>query len=133
LVKDPALIIYDGDCIFCQNYARFIKLRDAVGPVELINARSGDKRVAQYWHDGYDLNEGMLFVYAGQVHYGADAVNVLANLSSTSSIFNRVNRTIFSSKLMSTTLYPLLKIGRRATLFLRGKRLIRESDLLNDE
>jgi len=133
MAEDSALIIYDGDCIFCQNYARLIKLREAVGPVELVDARSGHKRITQYWREGYDLNEGMLFVYAGQVHYGAQAVNVLANLSSTSSIFNRLNRAIFSSKWMSTVLYPILKIGRRVTLFLRGKRLIRESDLLKDE
>ena len=133
VAEHRALIIYDGDCIFCQNYARLVKLREAVGPVELIDARSGDNRVAQYWREGYDLNEGMLFVYAGQVHYGADAVNALANLSSTSSTFNRMNRAIFSSKWTSTVLYPILKIGRRVTLFLRGRRPIRESDLLKDE
>ena len=128
----PALIIYDGDCIFCQNYTRLLKLREAVGTVELVDARSGDARVSHYWQQGYDLNEGMLFVYAGQVHYGAAAVNVLANLSSASSTFNRVKSSHLFQLLDVQTAYPILKVGRRITLILRGKHLIREFDLLRE-
>jgi len=129
LAEARGLIIYDGDCMFCQNYTRLLRLREAVGGVELVDARSGDPRVTHYWRQGYDLNEGMLFVYKDQVHYGAAAINVLASLSSSSSTFNRVNRAIFSSIRMSRLLYPVLKIGRHLTLILRGKHLIRESDL----
>lgn len=132
LAEAPALIIYDGDCIFCQNYTRLLKLREAVGSVELVDARSDDPRVKHYWRRGYDLNEGMLFVYKDQVHHGAAAINVLASLSSSSSTFNRVNRAIFSSIWMSRLLYPILKGGRRLTLILRGKHLIHESDLLRE-
>ena len=121
---EPALIIYDGDCIFCQNYTRLMRLRDAVGKVELVDARSDDPRVRRYWRDGYDLNEGMLFVYRGRVYHGSDAVHVLAGLSSRSSWFNRLNGRIFSSRAASTVLYPLLKLGRRLTLIARGKGLI---------
>jgi len=124
----PALIIYDGDCVFCQNYVRLLRLRSAVGPVDLVDARSADARVTQYRRQGYDLNEGMLFVYNGRVHYGSDAVHVLAGLSSSSSLFNRLNAAIFSSRIASTLLYPFLRVGRRVTLFVRGRRLI-ESDL----
>ncbi|UIY31430.1 DUF393 domain-containing protein (plasmid) [Neorhizobium galegae] len=36
----PALtIIYDGECPFCSQYVKLLKLRDAVGKVELVNAR----------------------------------------------------------------------------------------------
>ena len=128
---EPALIIYDGDCIFCQNYARLVRLRDTVGKVELLDARSGDPRIARYWREGYDLNEGMLFVYRGQVYYGSDAVHVLAGLSGSTSWFNRLNRAIFSSRGASTLLYPMLKLGRRLTLAARGKGLIAEPRLDN--
>jgi len=126
---EPALIIYDGDCIFCQNYARLMRLREVVGPVELVDARSGDPRVRRYWRDGYDLNEGMLFVYRGQIYHGSDAVHVLAGLSGSSSWFNRFNRAIFSHRAVSTLLYPLLKLGRRVTLLARGKGLIDQPSL----
>jgi predicted DCC family thiol-disulfide oxidoreductase YuxK len=123
-MSDPPLIIYDGDCIFCQNYIRLVRLRETVGKVELVDARSDDARVIQYQRDGYDLNEGMLFVYLGKVRHGSDAVHVLASLSSSVSLFNRLNQLIFSSPTASALLYPLLKIGRRVTLFIRGKDLI---------
>ncbi len=29
-MPDPALIIYDGDCIFCQNYVRLVRLRETL-------------------------------------------------------------------------------------------------------
>ena len=118
-----SLIVYDGDCIFCQNYVRFFRLREAVGPVELVDARSGDPRVARYQRD-YDLNEGMLFVHQGQVHYGDEAVHMLALLSSSSNLFAWANRHLFSHRWIARAAYPLLKLGRRATLNLRGKGLI---------
>ena len=119
--RDPALIVYDGDCIFCQNYVRLLRLRQTVGPVELVDARSGDPRAARYWAQGRDLDQGMLFVYNGRVYHGADAVHVLAGLSGPVSWFNRMNRFVFASRTASAILYPLLKFGRRMTLLARGK------------
>ena len=63
-----ARLIYDGACIFCDAYVRLLSLREAVGPVELIDARSGDPRLRAYQSAGYDLNEGMLFEYSGTVY-----------------------------------------------------------------
>ena len=124
-LKNNALIIYDGDCLFCQNYVRLIRLRKAVGNVDLINIRSDDPRVAQYWEQGYDLNEGMIFVYANQVFYGYEAVNVLAGLTTPSSILNRINWLLFSSATALQVLYPLLRAGRAAMLYVRNQKIIR--------
>jgi predicted DCC family thiol-disulfide oxidoreductase YuxK len=122
--EEPATIIFDGDCIFCQNYVKLLRLRETVGAVRLIDARSGDPLVREYQRRGYDLNKGMLFIWRGQVHHGSDAVHVLGGLSSPSTAFNRLNRAAFSSRRLSRWLYPLLKLGRRATLVARGKGLI---------
>jgi predicted DCC family thiol-disulfide oxidoreductase YuxK len=124
MTDEAALIIYDGDCIFCSNYARLVRLRETVGKVELLDARSDDPRIATYWRHGYDLNEGMLFVYGGRVHHGADAMHVLASLSGSSTWFSRLNRSILSNRVTATLLYPLLKLGRRVTLLARGKSLM---------
>ena len=120
----PALIVYDGDCIFCQNYVRLVRLRDAIGPVELLDARSGDPRIAGYWRDGYDLNDGMLFVHRGRVFHGHEAVSVLAQLSTGAGWFNRLNRLVLSNRHSAAVIYPFLKAGRRLTLMLRGRRLL---------
>ncbi|HXV29095.1 MAG TPA: DCC1-like thiol-disulfide oxidoreductase family protein [Sinorhizobium sp.] len=119
-----ALIVYDGDCVFCQSYVRFMRLRETVGPVELLDARSGDPRVAGFQRQGYDLNEGMLFVFDDRVYHGDEAVNLLAILSSSSSLFGWLNRAILSNRTAARLIYPLLKFGRRVTLRLRGRPLL---------
>lgn len=123
---DKSLIIYDGDCVFCQNYVRFFRLRETIGPVELLDARSGDPRVEKFWREGYDLDEGMVFVHGGRVFYGPEAVHVLASLSSRSGLFNRLNAAVFKSEGVARLLYPALKFGRRLTLKVRGRKLMRE-------
>jgi predicted DCC family thiol-disulfide oxidoreductase YuxK len=99
-----ARLIYDGACIFCDAYVRLLSLREAVGPVELINARSGDPRLRAYESAGYDLNEGMLFEYNGTIYFGADAICVLAVLSTPSSTFNRINGALLSKQRVETDL-----------------------------
>lgn len=121
---DGALIVYDGDCIFCQNYVKLVRLRDMVGKVELLDARSDDPRVRDFQRQGYDLNEGMLFVHRGRVHHGSDAVHMMALLSSSSDSLNRLNRRLLSNPKVAKAIYPALKLGRRATLFLRRRSLI---------
>ena len=114
-----ARLIYDGACIFCDAYVRLLSLREAVGPVELIDARSGDPRLRAYESAGYDLNEGMLFEYNGTVYFGADAVNVLATLSTPVSTFNRINGALLSKQLSARFFYPIFKLCRKIILKLR--------------
>lgn len=112
-------LIYDGARIFCDAYLRLLSLREAVGPVELIDARSEDPRLRAYESAGYDLKEGMLFEHNGTVHFGADAVNVLATLSKPVSTFNRINGVLLSRRSFARVVYPIFKFCRTITLKLR--------------
>jgi predicted DCC family thiol-disulfide oxidoreductase YuxK len=118
------VVIYDGMCIFCASYVRLLHLRAAVGKVELIDARAGDvaKLVAREF--GLDLNKGMLVLYKGQYYYGPDAMTVLSMLTGRSGALNRVIAVIFRSRALSRTLYPLLRVGRRAALAVLGRPTI---------
>jgi predicted DCC family thiol-disulfide oxidoreductase YuxK len=122
-----AIVVYDGECIFCSNYVKFLKLREAVGPVELIDARSDDPRVTDYWNRGYDLNDGMIFEFGGQTYHGDRAVNALALLSGGSSLFNRINRLLLANATLARIAYPALRFGRNVTLRLRGQNKLAQS------
>ncbi len=111
------LIIFDGDCPFCRAYTRLLRLQQASTSVEMLSARSDDPRINAYWQQGHDLNAGMLVILNDQVYAGADAMHVLASCSSGSDFFNRLHRTIFSSRRLAAILYPMLKLGRKITLF----------------
>lgn len=115
------IVVYDGDCPFCSRYIKLLKLREAIGTVELINARSGNLIVNELHHAGYDLNEGMVAKYGDKIYHGADCVHVLALLSTDSGLFNRINSIMFRSKILSRILYPVLRLGRNATLRLLGR------------
>jgi predicted DCC family thiol-disulfide oxidoreductase YuxK len=123
------LIIYDGDCPFCRAYVRLLRLQKAGGTVEMLSARSADSRIQAYWQQGHDLNAGMLGVLNQQVYAGADAMQVLASCSSGSDYFNRLHHAIFSRRRLSALLYPLLKFGRRLTLFLLRVPPLSQSNL----
>ena len=39
--RGDAWLVYDGDCPFCSRYVQYLRLRQAAGPVRLVNAREG--------------------------------------------------------------------------------------------
>ena len=121
---DAVTIVYDGECPFCSRYISMLRLRDAAGPVRLIDARSGDPAVARFQRMGYDLNDGMVVEYAGRIHHGADGLTLLALLSTGAGGFNRFNAAVFRSAAASKLLYPALRLGRNLTLRALGRRKI---------
>lgn len=109
------LVIYDGACPFCNAYASLLRLRQSAR-VELLSARSTDPRIGLYRARGYRFDAGMLAVVDGAVHAGADAMHVLATLSVGTGRLNRLQRFLFSKRWLARLLYPVLRVGRGASL-----------------
>lgn len=120
--KDAAVLIYDGECPFCSRYARYLRLRRAVGPLTLIDARDGGSIVERAVARGFDLDRGMLLTLNGTDYHGEACLNRLALMSSRSDRFNRLNYLLFRSPLLSRLSYPLLRGGRNLALRLLGRR-----------
>ena len=114
-------ILYDGDCPFCSAYVRMVRLRDAVGPMPLINARDGGPAVDEALRAGLELDEGMVLKLDGQLYHGDECINRLAMMTTTSGAFNRLNGWVFKSPRRSKLLYPVLRTGRNAVLRLLGR------------
>ena len=114
-------IIYDGDCPLCQDYVRRLRLVEVAGGVELVDARTAHPDVLTAWQNGYDLDRGMLAVIGTNAFYGAEAVAALARLSSSSTLFNRLNHAVLSRSSVSRIFYPLFKAARRLALMAKGK------------
>src|SRR5215216_6350047 len=85
---DGNVVVYDGECPFCSSYIALQRLRESIGPVKIINARDGGPEVEWLKANSYDLNYGMVFVQNGEVHYGPDAINAIALMSTGSNWFN---------------------------------------------
>jgi predicted DCC family thiol-disulfide oxidoreductase YuxK len=123
-MNDVGYVVYDGECPFCSRYVRILRLRAAVGRIELVDARSDHPIVAFLRERQIDLNEGMAFVQNGQISYGDDCVHKMALLTTPSGVLNRLNAWIFRSATASRLLYPVLRCGRNMTLKLLGRRKI---------
>lgn len=119
-MADALEIYYDGECPFCSAYVRMLNLRRAVGRVELIDARSGDPKVARLLRAGLDLDEGMAVRHGGRLFHGADAVQLLSALSD-----RGVMQVLLRSPRRAAILYPALRAGRRLTLRLMNRRGLR--------
>jgi len=112
----PIIIIYDGKCPFCDSYVRFLRLQDAVGSVQLVDARSQHPLAVEAARS-LDVDRGMVVKLRGATYHGADAMVVLSRLSSRTRFLNRLNALLFSYRPFAKLAYPILRAGRRLSLY----------------
>ena len=115
------VIVYDGECVFCSNYVRFSRLREANKNVVLIDARANHHIMNEINARGFDLDEGMVLIRGDQFYYGPDVMNQIALMTTGSTTFNKICSLIFRSQRRSTILYPILRGMRNFWLTLAGK------------
>ncbi|MEJ6394841.1 DCC1-like thiol-disulfide oxidoreductase family protein [Gymnodinialimonas sp. 2305UL16-5] len=123
-MSDPIQIVYDGECPFCSAYINMIRLREAAGHVELIDARAPHPILNRISAEGLDLDDGMVVQISGQLYHGDAAMTALAAMTTRNGMFNRIVRLLFSRPYVARVLYPPLKLGRAITLRLLGRSKI---------
>jgi predicted DCC family thiol-disulfide oxidoreductase YuxK len=121
------VVIYDGECPFCRSYVRLMALRNRVGEVDVVDARSDDPRVVNVQERGYDLNEGMIAVYGGKIYYGSDAIALISTLSANAGAVQMILSKLLGNSTRARLLYPVMKFARRITLKALGRSAIRLS------
>jgi predicted DCC family thiol-disulfide oxidoreductase YuxK len=117
-------LIYDGDCPFCSRYAQLARIREALGPLRLINAREHPDLVRQLAEKGYDLDKGMVLQTGEKIYFGDECLNALALMSTRSGVFNTLTGAVFRSKKVSRWVYPVLRCGRNVILRILGRKKI---------
>jgi len=115
-------IFYDGKCPVCSRYVRYLRLSEGNTAVLLMDLRDHPEKVAEFNALGFNVDDGMIVALDDQTYHGAEAVHVLALLSTTSSFFNRCNRWVFSRRWLANLLYPILVSGRNLLLILLGQK-----------
>lgn len=124
MAAEGLVIVYDGECPFCSAYVKMLRLREAAGPVTLVSARSDDPRVGELKAAGYDLDAGMVVLHRGEVLHGDRAMTLLSVLSRPNGPLSAAMKFAFRSRRAAAVLYPVLGLGRRATLAALGRRRI---------
>lgn len=119
-----SVVVYDGDCPFCSSYVAFGRLREARPDITLLDARELAPELLAAIMDEYDLNEGMIVVLDDEIHWGGDAMHVIALVASRPTVLHRLNAFVFRSPVVSRLIYPFLRTGRNLTLWLLGRSKI---------
>ena len=124
LAAPGLVVVYDGECPFCTAYVRLLRLKEAVAPVTLVDARQRPEVIAEVKARGLDINKGMLAIYGSHLHAGGDAMTLLSLLSTRSGLLNGAMAWLFASPKRSAKLYPVLRSGRGLALRLLGRKPI---------
>ena len=123
--EDATYVVYDGDCPFCSSYVKLLRLREAAGPIVLLNAREDHPVVRRVEQHGVVLDQEMALVMGSNIYSGGECINRLALMSTQSGLFNRLNAALFSSPKFSRIAYPFLRCGRNLALKALGRKQIR--------
>ena len=116
------LFVYDGQCPLCLMGATHFKVRQAVGELNLLDARKQpDHPLMQEINRlGINLDEGMVIKFKDIFYQSSDALHIMAMLGTNLGWFNRINSCIFRSKTLSTLLYPTFRSARNLLLKLKS-------------
>jgi hypothetical protein len=126
--RNEAWLVYDGDCPFCSRYVRYVRFRDAVGKVDLVNAREGGPLVDEMVGAGLNLDQDMVLKMGGRLSWcglhqcGGPAGERFRCLQSD-------QRRRLPLATLPRLLYPVLRAGRNAVLRGLGWAKIRTSDV----
>lgn len=127
------LLVYDRECPFCDVYCQLVQIEASFGQIQIVDARQNSDVMAQITARGLDIDQGMVLLVGDQLYYGADAIHVLALMSSRSGFFNRLNYWMFKSGFLSRILYPILRFFRNLALKLMGKTRINNLGTPNND
>jgi hypothetical protein len=122
--RGDAWLVYDGECPVCNTYVKYIRIRETVGRLHLVDARHPSDLLDEVTAAGLDIDHGMVLKFNDVIYYGSDAVYVLTMLGTASGIFNRINYYFFGSKISANIFYPLGKAFRTLLLKLLGIKYI---------
>jgi hypothetical protein len=110
-------------CPFCRSYVSLMRLRQAVGKVNLVDARGdGSAAVDMLNAKGYDLNEGMAVIFGG--YYGSDAVVFISSMTHPVPLLSKLLAGLLRNKTRAMIIYPIMKLGRSLTLRILGVPLL---------
>lgn len=125
--SDGVWFAYDGDCPICTHAARALRIREAAGPLYLVDAREdpGHPLIREIGALGLDLDEGMVLKFQGNCYHGQDALHMMAMLGSGQGWFNRATALLFRSSRLAALCYPAMRGARNLLLRFRGVDLIR--------
>jgi predicted DCC family thiol-disulfide oxidoreductase YuxK len=122
--KGRVQIVYDKQCPACHLYCRLAEAAAGQADVTLVDAREDSELMTEITRRGMDIDDGMVVEVEDELHYGADAIHMLAQVGDERGLFGRGQKLLFRSRRLAHLLYPLLRAVRNFLLKVLGVRRI---------
>ncbi|MGB0843928.1 MAG: DUF4166 domain-containing protein [Alphaproteobacteria bacterium] len=119
-------MVYDGDCPMCRSVPKYYRLKQSVGELRLLDARSNPNHplLARIRQEGLNLDEGFVVCHEDELFYGGEATALMWSLTSRVGLFNKLGFLIFKNRRVARFSYPIMRSVRNLLLFLLGKEKI---------
>ncbi len=117
--------VYDGECPLCQTAANYFRLKETLGTLHLLNARTDPAHpiLQGVKARGINLDEGFVIIHDGRFYHGKTALRYMSDIGKEKNWFNCLNK-LFHSETSANFFYPWMKGIRGLLLRLRGVRNI---------
>lgn len=116
---DPVLV-YDGGCPFCSHFAVLSELRGGIPGLRIVDGRDAAELRQRLAERGFHLRDGAMLLQGEQVLHGAAAITWICERLRPSAPLLQVLGPLFRGPKRGRHLYPLLLLGRRLALALKG-------------
>jgi predicted DCC family thiol-disulfide oxidoreductase YuxK len=119
---DNIWFVYDGECPICTLGATLYKVRQSVGELRVVDARTEKQHpvMQEINAAGLDLDEGMVIKYRDKLYHGKEALLLMANIGADNGLFNKINNWLFHFVPIATLSYPFMKLTRNVAITLKG-------------
>lgn len=114
--------VYDGECPICTLGASIYALRENIGELYTIDARTErDHPVMQEINNAQlNVDDGMVIKYDNQLYQGKEALRLMAELGAPEGLINQLSNSLFRYQAIANMCYPFMKAGRNVALRLKG-------------
>ena len=114
------VLVYDGGCPFCRQFALATELRGGIPLLELRDGRADHDLRSGLKARGLDLARGAVLLDGDQAWHGAEAISELCRRLAPSGPLLQLLRGLFAVPGRAKRLYPLLLLARRLALQWKG-------------
>ena len=121
-MSPDVVLIYDGECPFCNKFANLVELRTKIPSFSILNGRNNIPLLHSLLKKGYDLDNGAILIKGNDILHGASAISwICSEIKEPSDSLLELLRILFTSNKRTNFLFPFLLWGRRLSLTLKGK------------
>lgn len=113
-------LYYDHECPFCKEYSKYVELRKTFD-IEIINAREELEKINAFKNKGFDINDGMIIEYEGDIFQGSDAIKIIDKYILKKSAVDIFLSFIVHIPGFKLIIYPVVKAVRIVTLKILGR------------